>query len=1050
MARRALQIAGLLVVVLGIALAAGAALLPGIVRSQAQAWVAANLPGKQLSLGPIAFDPWQLALTLDRVAIADRSAPAAPLLAARRLTIDVARASLWTLSPRLDALIIEAPVAEAVLRRDGGLNLAELLPRDDGSPTPTVVIADLRITGGVVHFTDARAAAPQRLTAAPIAFSLRDFTTTSTTGGDYRLTAATDDGARLAWHGRVAMAPLASAGRFAAAGLRLTTLGRFAGAALPVQFSAGRADLAGSYRLAPARAGADASPISARLDRVAVAGMALATPGGDRVTIDQLRLAPTEVTPGTDAIDLGALRLTGVRLARRGGERAAVTALDLAPSALRGETATIGAARIAGISVTGRGRGAATVALAGLDIAESTVSGGDRHAAIGAVAARGLRLGARLTREGDFSLPGLYPLASDGGPAAGASAGWQVALAGLTLADGAAQVEVARGSAAPVRIDLARLALRIGPLTSALAAPVALDLAGTVNGKARLHLGGSADPRGSADLAVDLAGLPLADALALAPPRAVLVQSGVLGLKGRLQIAAAGSRRDARFAGDVEVGGFAAVRRSSGEPLASWQRLRLAGLRAQSAAPRLDIARVEFDRLESHITVTREQLLNLSVVADEENGDAAPPPPAPLGKLKVSAPVNNSAAALGRLLPVSIGVVAIRDSIIDFADLSIEPNFTVRVENFHGRISDLSTAPGSQAKFDLTGFVGDRFAPATLTGAANVFAYDANTDLTASFRNIELPLLNPYSGRFAGYNIAKGKLTTTLHYRIANRALKADHKVEIARLAWGPATDSKAKVSLPVRLAASLLKDRDGVIRLDVPVEGTLDDPSFRIWPFVWKIVGNVLGNLVTAPFRLIGGLFGGGGEKAQFIAFAPGSAVLGDDAGKALAALAKGLAERPEVGLDIPAGSGIAADAEALTTRKLHAAVLAGKGGGDDYAGLEPGRKLDKLKSLYKAKFGKAADLGKADGVTTAGLLAGGAAKDAAAASQIDWLERQLRPKLAPAADELAALGAARADAVKQALLGDGAIAPERVFIATDAAVTAKDGRIEMELKVK
>jgi hypothetical protein len=207
---------------------------------------------------------------------------------------------------------------------------------------------------------------------------------------------------------------------------------------------------------------------------------------------------------------------------------------------------------------------------------------------------------------------------------------------------------------------------------------------------------------------------------------------------------------------------------------------------------------------------------------------------------------------------------------------------------------------------------------------------------------------------------------------------------------------------------------------------------------------------LVTAPFRAIGALFGGG-DKAQFVDFDFGSATVPDDAGKSLKAVAKGLAEKTEVNLDIPAGPAIREDAEAMTTKALEAAVLAGKKEplAADYASLDAGKKLDRLKSLYKAKFGKGPSFPK-EGVTKAGFLAGGEAKDAANASQIAWLETELRPKFAPTDAQLAALGQARADAVKQLLLEDGSIQPTRVFIAGDKTVKAADGKAQMELSVK
>ena len=140
------------------------------------------------------------------------------------------------------------------------------------------------------------------------------------------------------------------------------------------------------------------------------------------------------------------------------------------------------------------------------------------------------------------------------------------------------------------------------------------------------------------------------------------------------------------------------------------------------------------------------------------------------------------------------------------------------------------------------------------------------------FENISLPVFNPYSGKFAGYNIAKGKLFTDLHYQIDNRKLEAQHKIRIDQLEWGEATASKEEATLPVKFATSLLKDADGVISLEIPVSGTLDDPTFRVGPIVWQIIKNILTKAVTAPFKALGALFKGA-EEAQFVDFAPGSA---------------------------------------------------------------------------------------------------------------------------------------------------------------------------------
>ena len=106
-----------------------------------------------------------------------------------------------------------------------------------------------------------------------------------------------------------------------------------------------------------------------------------------------------------------------------------------------------------------------------------------------------------------------------------------------------------------------------------------------------------------------------------------------------------------------------------------------------------------------------------------------------------------------------------------------------------------------------------------------------------------------------------------------------------------------------MKFATALLKDRNGVIELDVPVTGSIDDPKFRIGPIVWQVIKNLLVKAVTAPFALLGSLFAGA-EEAQFVDFAPGSATLDPASAGRLAALSKSLVEKPAIKLDVPIGA--------------------------------------------------------------------------------------------------------------------------------------------------
>lgn len=388
-----------------------------------------------------------------------------------------------------------------------------------------------------------------------------------------------------------------------------------------------------------------------------------------------------------------------------------------------------------------------------------------------------------------------------------------------------------------------------------------------------------------------------------------------------------------------------------------------------------------------------------------------------------------------------------------FADYSIDPNFRARIDALSGYIANITNAPGQAATIDLSGHVIDRYSPATIKGRMDLLGYDRLTDMQLVFRNIDLPVFNPYSGRYAGYAIAKGKLTTELAYKIDHRQLKAEQHISIDQLEWGDATDSKDKVPLPVRLAAALLKDRNGLIDLNLPLSGSLDDPKFSVWPIVWQIVGNIIEKAVTAPFQLIGALFAGA-DKAQFIDFAPGQATLPTGSSDALGALAKAMADRPVLKLDIPAGPGNVDDANSIADGKIDALLMAKeikRGQPADVSTLDADEQHDRLDDLYRDKLGKRPEFPE---YTEDQLKSAAGAKPDASNSdrrtilEAQWMREQLRTSFKPTAAELTELGSARATAVRDALLAGGNIDPARVFLTTATGATSTEGHSRLSLK--
>jgi hypothetical protein len=426
--------------------------------------------------------------------------------------------------------------------------------------------------------------------------------------------------------------------------------------------------------------------------------------------------------------------------------------------------------------------------------------------------------------------------------------------------------------------------------------------------------------------------------------------------------------------------------------------------------------------------------------------------PATSKKRGPAAPPTATAGPATQTMPMSIKKIVVQSGQANFTDLSVKPNFSSGIQALEGTVLGLSSKPKSRAKVDLHGSV-DAYSPVSISGELNVLGPQLYTDIALSFRNMDLAIFNPYSGKFAGYNISKGKLTTELRYKVDGRKLDAHHHIVVEQLEFGAKTESKDAVSLPVKLAVALLKDRNGVIDLDLPVTGSLDDPQFRLAPIVWKVFVNILVKAVTAPFALLGSLFGGGPD-IQFIEFQPGVSTLDAPAADKAKSVAKGLIERPQLKIEVPIAVVPDLDRPALVAAQFNAEVSAAqtsKGsakqtapatGGASFDQLDPATQLELLTRLYVKDIG--AEPKFPDAVTSL------KSKPEITAAKIDFLGKAVREHIQVGENELTTLGQQRALALQKALLADPQVAAERVFLAANGKATSKDGLVRLELSLQ
>jgi hypothetical protein len=277
-----------------------------------------------------------------------------------------------------------------------------------------------------------------------------------------------------------------------------------------------------------------------------------------------------------------------------------------------------------------------------------------------------------------------------------------------------------------------------------------------------------------------------------------------------------------------------------------------------------------------------------------------------------------------------------------------------------------------------------------------------------------------------------------LKYKVQNRALEAEHHVVLDQLEFGDATGSKDAVPLPVKLAVALLKDRHGVIDLSLPVRGSLDDPTFKIAPLVWKTLVNLLTKAVTAPFSALASLIGGGDELA-YVDFAAGTPELSAAESDKLSKLSAALVERPQVKLDIPLALVDEADLKAMTRNELERRLPpAAEGLSAEDAAASRLLAMEKLYGQLAKGMPRYPDSGNADALSRA-------------QARMAFLQPYLEQRLAPTTGQLEQLARDRAQSVQKALLSRPDLAPERVFLtARRAAQLADNGAVRMELKLE
>lgn len=932
--------------------------LPGFAKAKLEALLSEEF-ARPVRVQAVEVSPYTLAVTVKGFSIGQKEGEG-QLLAFDSLHVDLSALTFARGFPVVSQVRLVGPKVAIVRQQDGRFNFSDLIDKWT-TPTPPPAtpkakpeaplqfsVADITIEGGAVTFEDRKDRSRHEVTDIALAVP---FLTNARGGVDSTVEprfSAKVDGAALELSGT---AQPFGPGQDAALTLKLDDLDLMRLAAylppdLPAKLQSALLDVDLALNFAKAKDKDAQVKLSGKLGlkNLALAG---ARKGGAVVRLSRLELALDEATlsgtvrAGLSLADLAVARGPG------GGAAPAITLAGLEVKGIQADT-------------TKKQASVESVLLKNPSASVRRLASGD----LDALALADDFAPAKPEAKGDAKAAPKPEVKADGKAAKKAKAapaqkapGWAWTV-GRVAVEGGSLTYADEGLGKKARpLSVRELAVAVAPLSSTPATSSKLDFSAKVNDRGRMGLKGSfgLSPM-SADLDVDLSGVDLValQSWATGGLNAVLTK-GEVSAKGKLRLAG----EDAAYKGDLALIDLSVLDKVNAADLLRWRSLRLTGLDAGNAPLRLSVDDISLASFYARLLLTPEGHLNLQDVMNKDadqkgkdgpaSGSAAAEkqakPEAKPEPVKAQAAADQpikpeQAAKPGPAPQIRVGRVNLSGGNIIFTDRFIKPNYTANLTDLSGRIGAIKA--GTRTEVALRGKV-DRTGPLDISGAMDPLGKPMSLDIKAKATGIEMSGFSPYSGRYVGYAIEKGKLSVDVRYNVENGKLKAENKIFLDQLTFGKKVDHPDAMNVPVNLLVALLSNSRGEIDINLPIEGSLDDPQFSVGGIIVKVILNIIVKAATSPFSLIASLFSGGGEELSYLPFAEGRAEIGEEQAGKLETIAKALRDRPALKLEIAGHADPATEMEGLKKAALD-------------------RRVKALKATDMARQGKAA--GRADEV--------------------------------------------------------------------------------------
>jgi outer membrane protein OmpA-like peptidoglycan-associated protein len=1002
--------------------AAGFFLLPYLIQRYIPEMLKKRL-GVEASLQEVKINPF--AMTLEVKGFQMKESSGSALAGFQRLYVNFQASSLFRWAYTFDEVTIDGLSVNVVIEPDGKLNFAKLTGSSKTAPTPEnkksklirLLLQAFNLNQGRIDITDKRQTIPATESLTPLNIKLTNISTLPNREGPYTLTARSPDGTTLQWSGDVSLQPVHSEGVVKFEQIPLSTPWKFFRSYLNITQPEGHLSMETHYLI---DLGEKKTTVNLDNLGIGLAGLSLQLEGAEKPF---LKLQDVRLDVGK--LDLMQHKVDALRFEIKGGgvdaimdkdgifnmQRIMALASSPNPAPASSSTATsqqapwavnVSDVKLEGISIdyndqsnkppvlfstkevgvgfkadinTGApsmqvkvndfGLTLKQIALGFKDAAEPVVQIGSLAISGGAVdlGARSASIAAlELTdgsvdvvrrKDGTVNLMQLYNKDAGKTPTskntqAEKNEPWSYVLEKVAVSEFRTNYTDATVRPDKPLIGLEKIALNASHIDGK--SPIAYDAHLSVAQGGDLKASGMIDPATSAvksDITVKDLSMPIAQPYLALQTADLTLNSGLFSTQGTFDRTTSGAMT---YKGMVRIAKMQIMENGTKDTLLGWGELRTNDMRLGINPNGLVIDNLKLTGLESKFIISEDKKVN---IVEAFKGKGSEP-----AESKTAAPVPE---VPGNTFPVKVSRLNMENGNLSFADLSLRPQFATKMHELKGVVIGISSTAGARTQVELDGRV-DEFGTSKITGEMNSFDPTQFTDITMAFRNLEMTNFTPYSGKFAGRKIDSGRLSLDLQYKIQNKQLDAKNKLVIEKLKLGEKVESPDAIHLPLDLAIAILKDSNGVIDLDLPVTGDLNDPNFHYGRIVWKAIVNVLTKLVTAPFRALGALFGSKEELLDSVTFDAGSKNIPPPEQEKLLKLLDVLQKRPQLKLTVTGRYSSDTDTQALKDLQVRRAVAEASSmklepgenpGPVDYSSADSQKRLSEI---YISRYGQEA----------------------------------------------------------------------------------------------